>query len=272
MLSCFLARPKDPAVAESAFRVPVVQVQEHPGVWSRLLPCWPDSFGDQRRVAMNDDLRLPLNQHLVAYDVVSPVLALEPLVSFKFRAGQHHPPLHQALKFLSTRMGMQLRPMTHQERLAKFGSFKYIPTPTQADPEAIRITDGWESANLVTLELPWQGKKVRVHRLAADQIRALWEDWRAAGLLDRILTFDGAWVARYKRGKTGTSDNLSNHSWGSAFDLNATWNRLNYPPAQMGAKGCLLELVPFAEKHGIVWGGNFKSRVDAMHWELGITV
>lgn len=163
--------------------------------------------------------------------------------------------------------------MTHQERLARFGNFQYIPAPTRDSQEAIKLTDGWAEANLVTLELPWNAKKVQVHRLAVDQFRALWEDWRAAGLLDRILTFDGSWVPRYKRGKTGTSDNLSNHAWGTAQDINANWNRMGRPPAETGTRGCLLDLVPFADKHDIIWGGNFRgSRIDGMHYEIGIRV
>jgi hypothetical protein len=102
---------------------------------------------------------------------------------------------------------------------------------------------------------------------------ALWHDWEAAGLLDRVLTFDGGFCARYKRGKTGTDDNLSNHAWGTAMDLNANWNRMGRPPAEIGVRGCLLELVPFAEKHDIVWGGTFVGgRIDGMHWEVGIRV
>lgn len=160
--------------------------------------------------------------------------------------------------------------MTHQERLARFGNFAYVPAPTKDNPEGIKITDDWAKDNIVTIALPWDGKKMQCHKLAADQFKALWADWEQAKLLDRVLAFNGGWVARYKRGRTGTSDNLSNHAWGTAQDLNAKWNGLGRIPAEMGTTGCLLELVPFAEKHDIVWGGNFRGRVDGMHFEIGI--
>jgi hypothetical protein len=65
----------------------------------------------------------------------------------------------------------------------------------------------------------------------------------------------------------GSTTTLSNHAYGTAFDINAAWNGLGREPAPLGAKGSVLELLPLAEAHGFAWGGLF-SRRDAMHFEV----
>ncbi len=163
--------------------------------------------------------------------------------------------------------------MTDAERAAKYGRFAYKPAPVAGNPEAIAIDTAWVMANIVSITLPWPAlpvkpRRIQVHKLAAPTILAVWQAWADAGLLGKVLTFDGAWVPRYKRGRTGSDANLSNHAWGTAFDINAKWNRLGYPPAQPGTTGCLLDLVPIAKAHGMAWGGDFRGgRLDAMHLE-----
>jgi hypothetical protein len=154
-----------------------------------------------------------------------------------------------------------------QQSIAKFGRFKYTARPLPGDHEHIVIDPAWVTANIVSVAIPWQGRKIQVHRLAAPAVLATWQAWADAGLLDRVLTFGGAWVPRYKRGRTGSDDALSNHAWGAAFDINASWNPLGGLPAPLGNKGCVLELVPLAKAHGLAWGGDFVGRVDGMHFE-----
>jgi hypothetical protein len=159
-------------------------------------------------------------------------------------------------------------PLSHEDRLRLFGEFRFEAKPLPNNPENIEVLDGWNKRNIVPVRLPLNGRTAWVHRLIETQFRGLWQDWVDAGLLDRVLTFNGAYVARYKRGRSGDDENLSNHAWGTAFDINAAWNPLGKPPAPIGTKGSVLELVPFAEKRGFVWGGSFKGgRVDAMHFE-----
>jgi hypothetical protein len=106
---------------------------------------------------------------------------------------------------------------------------------------------------------------MRFHKLAAAQLTGLWTDWDNAGLLNRILTFDGAFVARFIRGSTTT---LSNHAFGTAFDINAAENPLGARPALVGQRGSTRELVSIANKWGFYWGGHFGSRPDGMHFEI----
>lgn len=160
-----------------------------------------------------------------------------------------------------------LRPLSHPERLRIFGAFDFTPAPAPGNPEAIAIQGGWAARNIVSERIPQLGRRVSLHRLAMPRFVALMAAWEAAGLLDRVRAFNGGWVPRYKRGKSGPATNLSNHSWGSAFDINAAWNGLGKQPAPVGAIGSVVELVPIAEQLGWAWGGWWRT-CDAMHLEL----
>ena len=67
----------------------------------------------------------------------------------------------------------------------------------------------------------------------------------------------------------GSSTNLSNHSSGTAIDLNST----KHPLGKMGTFP--IEKVPMiralAKKYGLIWGGDFRSRKDEMHFEIALT-
>jgi hypothetical protein len=153
-------------------------------------------------------------------------------------------------------------------RARLFGRFQYVAAPLDGNPENVRITDDWERRNIVTVQIdmgPHVGtRNVRFHRLAADQLQRMWRAWGNARLLDRVLSYEGSFVPRFIRGST---TNLSNHSFGSAFDINARWNGLNAQPALLGERGCVRELVSIANEHGFYWGGHF-NRLDGMHFEV----
>ncbi len=106
--------------------------------------------------------------------------------------------------------------------------------------------------------------KIWFHKQGTAQLTALWGAWAQAGLIDRVLVWGGAFVPRFIR---GSSTVLSNHSFGTAFDINMAQNGLGLEPARLGMKGCVRELVPIANKHGFYWGGHF-SRRDGMHFEI----
>lgn len=159
-----------------------------------------------------------------------------------------------------------------EERQRRFGPLRYEPAPRAGNPEAIRILNGWEADNIVTVTLPQlagvQGVhrdgRVRIHRKAAAQLVALWAAWEKRGLLARVRTYAGAYVPRFIRGSRTV---LSNHAFGTAFDVNAAWNALGAQPALAGMPGCLLDLVPVAHEYGFYWGGHFTRR-DGMHFEV----
>ena len=160
-------------------------------------------------------------------------------------------------------------------RQARFGPLAFAPSPTTTNPERIVITNGWEAANLVRTTIPQlvgvagapASGKIQFHRKAAGQLQALFAAWEAAGVSARILSFEGAYDPRFVRGKAAEKA-LSNHAFGTAFDINAQWNGLGSEPAARGAQGCVYDLVPIANAHGFYWGGHFSKRRDGMHFEF----
>jgi hypothetical protein len=181
--------------------------------------------------------------------------------------------------------------LPNSEREKIFGHFNYKPQPGRGAPgcDIQVIVDpatghNWATDNLLRVEVP-QLRSIHVdsedgplhkgfitfHRMAAHQLQLLWAAWEAAGLLGHVLTFDGSYVARYVRGST---KNLSNHAYGTAFDINAEWNGLGSPVARRGQKGSVEELVPLAAAYGFYWGGFGwnTGRLDAMHFECAQVV
>jgi peptidoglycan hydrolase-like protein with peptidoglycan-binding domain len=170
-----------------------------------------------------------------------------------------------------------------------FGAFDFQAAPVPDNPQRIRILGDWVEQNIVTIVVPQlvgvpvpisdshaiaSDGRVQCHRLAGDKILALFQAWDDAGLAHKILTWYGCFNARLKRGTINpVAGNLSNHSWGSAFDINAKQNWLGDLPAIMGQRGCLREFVSIAIDMGIYWGGHFGgadtiNKRDGMHFEV----
>lgn len=118
--------------------------------------------------------------------------------------------------------------------------------------------------NGVDMGGPTCSGRIKFHRFALAQLQGMWAAWEVAGLLDRVLTYGGSFVPRFIR---GSSRSLSNHAFGSAFDINVAWNQLGHEPALKDQEGCVRELVPIANDYGFYWGGHF-SRRDGMHFEV----
>jgi hypothetical protein len=159
--------------------------------------------------------------------------------------------------------------LTHADRARVFGYFNYLPHPIPGNPENIRITDGWDRRHIIPVQVPQLvpvkgSATVHFHRFAADQLVQLWRDWEQAGLLHLVHTWEGSFVPRFIRGSRTV---LSNHAFGTAFDINYAWNRLGTQPALVGQKGSVRQLVQIAHQNGFYWGGHF-TRQDGMHFEV----
>jgi len=158
-------------------------------------------------------------------------------------------------------------------RAEVFGKFRYKSAPVPGNPENIVVEDGWEAKNIVTIDVPQLGRlnngrtKVRFHKLAAKQFQGLWAGWEEAGLVDRAVSWQGSYVPRFIRGSRTT---LSNHAFGTAFDINSIWNGLGVCPPVVGQEGCVRELVSIAHHFGFYWGGHFPQRADGMHFEVAV--
>ena len=162
--------------------------------------------------------------------------------------------------------------VSNSERGKLLGAFRYEAAPEKDNPEAIRILGDWEDKNIVTFSVPQLVKlglsktgNVRLHKFAQDNMLALWAAWEKAKLLKLVLSYDGGFVPRFVR---GSRSSLSNHAFGTAFDINYEWNQLGAVPAYKGDEGSVRELVPLANENGFYWGGHYDSRLDGMHFEL----
>jgi D-alanyl-D-alanine carboxypeptidase/Transglycosylase SLT domain len=159
-----------------------------------------------------------------------------------------------------------------EDKQRLFGAFEFQPDPKPDNPEHVRIMGDWAQTNIVRVSIPvkrFLGRDgpltFEFHRLAAEQLVEMWLEWEKEGLLDHIVTFDGSYVPRFMR---GSRTKLSNHAFGTAFDINAQFNALGAEPARMRERGCVRELVPIANKYGFFWGGHFQGRSDGMHFEV----
>lgn len=161
------------------------------------------------------------------------------------------------------------------ERAQTFGSFSYKSANDPRDPERILVTDDWYKQNIILVEVPqlkdvtgMRGVHVPFHQAAAGQLERLFSAWESAGLLSHVRSWAGSYAPRFVR---GSRTRLSNHAFGTAFDINVAWNGLGVQPALVGKTGSVRELVPVANEHGFYWGGHF-SRKDGMHFEVAVLV
>jgi hypothetical protein len=170
--------------------------------------------------------------------------------------------------------------------------FKQLPLENRSDPDEVVILgscngaiDDWRRANIVEIEIPqlrfatgFSGT-LTCHKLAAPHVKALFARWEQLDLLHLVRDFDGTVNPRYKRGQSPSDaghgvkqsidvDELSNHSFGAAMDVNADDNSFNRRPALCPMRGCVRELVPSANALGFFWGGHFSSPKDGMHFEF----
>ncbi len=159
------------------------------------------------------------------------------------------------------------------DRQRVFGAFRFQPAPVPGNPEAIRILDGWAEANIVRVTIPQlvgvegapRDGAVWFHKAASAQLVNLFQAWDDAGLIHLVETWAGSFVPRFIRGSRTA---LSNHAFGTAFDINAAWNGLGAMPARAGSHGSVRELVPLANEFGFFWGGHYTRRRDGMHFEV----
>lgn len=150
-------------------------------------------------------------------------------------------------------------------------------TWARANGDFITITNEFAN-NIITINIPQLAKipgggngNIQFHKVAANQMIALWAAWEANGLLDRVLSWSGSFVPRTIRNNPRV---LSNHAYGTAFDINVPWNGMLKKAALVGEKGSVRELVPLANQFGFYWGGHWnydgKGGSDGMHFELAV--
>lgn len=138
---------------------------------------------------------------------------------------------------------------------------------------SLNLLDDWASRNIGVVLIPelvgvptYGGRfsgKVSFYRRAIPQLKAAFVEVGRRGLKDKILFWDGSFVPRLMRG----GNSPSNHSFGTAFDINAEWNGFHKRPAAVGAKGDLHAISAVFKRHGFEWGGDWRDP-DGMHIEV----
>ena len=67
----------------------------------------------------------------------------------------------------------------------------------------------------------------------------------------------------------GQIEKLSNHSSGTALDLNASRHQLGKVGTFPAEKVPMIRAL--AKKYGCIWGGDYRNRKDEMHFEIAIS-
>jgi D-alanyl-D-alanine carboxypeptidase-like protein len=110
--------------------------------------------------------------------------------------------------------------------------------------------------------------RLKFFKPAHAQLLAAFAEIEAAGLKNRLISIAGSFNPRLQRQKGGGFvEKPSNHSFGTAFDINSDFNQQGKVPPAIGKLGSVRELVPIFEKHGFRWGGEFQTP-DGMHFEV----
>lgn len=152
-----------------------------------------------------------------------------------------------------------------------FGPLLYKEDPLPSNKENIVITNGFVKANIVSVAIPQLAflhvKTVQFHHKAAEALKAFFDELETTGAIKDIVSYDGTFCPRLIRG----GHTLSNHSFGTAIDLNVAWNPLGAEGAKEGEKGCMWRVAEIGAKHGFFWGGWYIHRKDSMHLEYSIT-
>jgi hypothetical protein len=96
------------------------------------------------------------------------------------------------------------------------------------------------------------------HRKLVSAFEAVFQEINRLGLRQHIHSWGGIYNFRPIRGSSGR---LSLHAFGAAIDLNGESNAL-------GSAGDMHpRVVQVFEHFGFLWGGNFRSRPDPMHFQ-----
>lgn len=114
------------------------------------------------------------------------------------------------------------------------------------------------------------GVKVRVNRRAAPLFRGFLDELAADGYAIRQRD-TGGYNHRFKHCAVATSceGQLSDHSWGTAVDVNWTTNPLGTTSTCAITSDLPDNITELAKRWGLRWGGNFSCHnKDPMHFEV----
>jgi len=135
-------------------------------------------------------------------------------------------------------------------------AISYNGWPASKDVESIRIKSYAIKGSKV---------KLRCAYFAAPLLVAFAEQFHE--LIEPIDDGKDDWGYCY-RDVRGVPGKLSNHSSGTAIDLNATKHPLGKAGTFPAEKVPMIQAL--TKKYGLAWGGDYKHRLDPMHWEVAL--
>lgn len=109
-------------------------------------------------------------------------------------------------------------------------------------------------------------RSIAVHKRCADAMMAAFNEiWEKCGHDQKRVDLTGAsdFAGCFNFRKIAGSNSLSNHSFGCAIDLSPATNGFNTGHGTIGTL-----VVDAFKRQGARWGGDYKGRKDAMHFEF----
>jgi hypothetical protein len=141
----------------------------------------------------------------------------------------------------------------------------------------IEVDPQWIANNIVTITLPGLNQRVQVNKAAAANFIQAFNyikngtatiNGKQVPLLSLIKTMDGTFVTRHVNWG-GPTTGLSNHSWGTAIDINASnhYVGLRIDANSTTDPNAILWRAAF-QPAGFSWGNRYNVGPDSMHFEL----
>jgi len=132
--------------------------------------------------------------------------------------------------------------------------------------------NGWPASEdrkaigIQSFAIPGTSLKIACAKDVAPILVAFCQDFHGwVELIDQGQLDDWGYAFRMTRGSDKV---LSNHSSGTAVDLNATKHPLGKSNTFTKQQSNTIQLL--IVKYGLSWGGNYKRRKDEMHFEIAL--
>lgn len=149
-----------------------------------------------------------------------------------------------------------------------FGQFRY----RELSGGRIEVDPNWINQNIVTITLPGLNQQVQVNKAVKDNFIQAFTyikngtaviNGKQVSLLSLVKTMDGTFVTRHVN--WNPANGLSNHSWGTAIDINAD-GHFGYvnPVTEPNDPNVILWEKAF-KPAGFSWGNSYG---DSMHFEI----
>lgn len=141
-------------------------------------------------------------------------------------------------------------------RIAGSGTYEGVNDAIRGSANFMKGQYGGVGQNLTTVTTA-SGKRMTVNAAAAESFKGFVDELESTGYKVKSLF---GFNARRIRGGSGWSQ----HAYGNAIDINPAENPMGYGPLKTDLPNNVSDM---AAKYGLTWGGDWRNRKDAMHFE-----